>query len=197
MVDFILHVYKAGSRPFRSLSDLPEAQALSIMETLYRKGSIFWERFADPATYLSKRKDVEAHLRAEFQRKGGHPKESFPVYCMLGRPPWTTEVADAVTLATTEEIEIPLSIFEETDISFTYPDSMLSALIAQQQNPEYYEPELHGKVFTLAEIMRIVGKKGLPGDRWKTRMPDTFAHYIEVQVWNRNVLTEFLGSQNT
>lgn len=197
MVDFMLHVYKTGSHPFRSLSGLPEGQAHAIMRSLYRKDSVFWERFADPDGYLSKRKQVELYLRAEFQRKGGLPKESYPIYFMLGRPPWITEVADAATLATTEEIEVPLSIFDKTDVSFTYPDSMVSALIAEQRNPEYYEPEFHGKVFTQEEITGIIDCMGLPGDQWKTKMPRNFAHYIEVQVWNGELLSEFLRTRKT
>jgi len=192
MVDFILHVYKAGSVPFRSLSGLPEKQAHAIMRSLYRRDSIFWERFADPDAYLTRRKRIESRLRAEFQRKGGLPKQQFPIYFMLGRPPWTTEVADAITLATTEEIEVPLSLFGETDISFTYPDSMVSALIAEQPNLEFYDSELHGKVFTIKEIAEIITEKGLPGGQWKTTMPRRLANYVEAQVWNMDVLSEFL-----
>lgn len=196
MVDFILHVYKAGSPPFESLSELPEEQALTIMRSLYRKESILWERFEDPVAYLSKRKQVEFDLKSEFQRKGGLPKQDFPIYFMLGRPPWATEVVDTVTLSTTEEIEVPLSVFDKTDISFTYPDSMVSAMIAEQRNAEYYEPEYHGKLFTFDEIVRIVDIKGLPGDRWQTKMPRNLAHYIEVQVWNTDVLRKFLRTRN-
>ena len=35
-------------------------------------------------------------------------------------------MADAATLATTAEMQIPLPILRECDVSFTYPDSMIS-----------------------------------------------------------------------
>lgn len=87
---------------------------------------------------------------------------------------------------------MPLSILDPNEVSFTYPDSMVSALMAVQKNPVYYEPDYHGKVFTLDEISRIIAKKGLPGEGWQTQMPVHFAHYIEAQVWNRAVLVDYL-----
>lgn len=192
MIDFITHVYKHGSPPFQTLSELPEEQACAIMRLLYRNDSIFWKRFEDPASYLTARKQLERKLKTTFQAKGGQPKQEFPIYFMLGRPPWIDEVADAATIATTEEIEVPLSIFDKTEISFTYPDSMVSALIALERNPGYYDPEYHGNVFTLEEITEIVERKGNPGVEWKTNMPHDLAHYIEAQVWNSRTLAEFL-----
>jgi hypothetical protein len=35
MVDYLLHIYRKGSKPFQTLSDLPEEMALQIMEQLY------------------------------------------------------------------------------------------------------------------------------------------------------------------
>jgi hypothetical protein len=170
---------------------LPEEQALAIMKALYVEGSVFWERFKDPAGYLSFRKQVESRMREAFIRKGGEPKEYYPIYLMLGRPVWAETAADAATLRTTEEIAIPLSILRAEEVSFTYPDSMVSAIMALEKNPEYYEPEYHGNVFTLKEIIEIVREKGLPGERWQTRMPKHYAHYIEAQVWNQKFLRDY------
>lgn len=99
--------------------------------------------------------------------------------------------ADPVTLATTAEILTPLSLFDEREISFTYPDSMVSALMAARQDPECYLPEYHGQVFTLSEIRSIVETLGLPGEKWGTTLPGHLANYIEAQVWNREVLLRF------
>ena len=194
MPDFLLHIYKKGGRPFQSLSDLPEEQALSIMRELYNQESVFWERFQDPEWYWRARTQLEQYLRAEFIAKGGRPKDEHPVYLVLGRPKWLDIVADPVTLATTDELRVPLSILDPHEVSFTYPDSMVSALMAVEKNPEYYEPDYHGKVFTLDEMMRIIAEKGLPGEGWQTKMPVRLAHYIEAQVWNRAVLLDYFGS---
>ncbi len=195
MIGFLLHIYRKGSTPFQSLSALPEWQAQAIMKGLYVEGSIFWERFKDPAGYLSFRKRVEQRMRDAFLIKGGKPKEDYPIYLMLGRPSWTKMAADATTLGTTEEIAIPLSILCAEDVSFTYPDSMVSAIMAEEKNPEYYEPDYHGRVFTLREMTEIVREKGLPGEGWQTRMPKHYAHYIEAQVWNQKFLLDYLREQ--
>jgi len=188
MVDYLLHIYRKGSRPFQTLSDLPEAMALQIMEQLYIEGAVFWERFKEPRSYLSFRKQVEQTMRAAFKNKGGKPINEHPIYLIVGRPKWMDIVSDEKTLQTTEILRVPLSMIKRESVSFTYPDSMVSALIAAEQNPDYYEPEYHGKVFTFDEMMDIIEKKGLPGEGWETRMPKHYAHYIEAQVWDRSIL---------
>lgn len=196
MEDFLLHIHQKGSRPFQSLSALPPQQALEMMAELYVEGSVFWERFKDPGAYLSFRKQVERKLRDGFIEKGGRPKSDYPIYLVLGRPRWFSLVADTVTLETTEELCVPLSIVDSEQVSFTYPDSMVSALMEMERNPEYFEPDYHGKVFTLKEIEEIIGRKGLPGEGWQTRMPRHFAHYIEAQVWDPRTLREYHDRTN-
>jgi hypothetical protein len=95
---------------------------------------------------------------------------------------------DSITLSTTVEIQVPLSLFDERAVSFTYPDSMVSFLLNMERNPEYYLPEYHGQVFTLAEMRAIVETNGLPGYRWGTELPVDMANYIEAQVWDHEPL---------
>ena len=98
---------------------------------------------------------------------------------------------DAVTLATTTEIEVPLSLFKDCDVSFTYPDSMVSFLLAHEKDPNYYLPDYHGKVFTLSEIRAIVDANGLPGEKWGCNLPSSLPNYIEAQVWRHGPLVEY------
>ena len=86
------------------------------------------------------------------------------------------------------EIRIPLSVFTEYDVSFTYPDSMISLWFGREKPKGYYLPDYHGKVFTLSEILSIVGEKGLPEEDWETNLPSDLAPYIEAQVWNHKLL---------
>jgi hypothetical protein len=78
---------------------------------------------------------------------------------------------------------VPLSRFDEKAVSFTYPDSMVSFTLNMERNPEYYLPEYHGHVFTLAEMRAILKRNGQPGYRWGTELPDDMPNYIEAQVW--------------
>lgn len=191
MIDYLIHFYRSGTQPFQSLSALSDMDALQIMEGLYIEGAVIWERFKDPAQYLQARRQVEAWLRHEFVAKGGAPVESYPIYMVLGRSKWLDTAADAATLATTAEIQVPLALFGERDVSFTYPDSMVSWLLANQKEAEYYLPDYHGKLFTLSEIRAVVEANGQPGEKWGTNLPSFFANYIEAQVWNRKPLLEY------
>ena len=191
MIDHLLHLYKRGAEPFRTLSALREEDAVSIMRSLYMAGSIFWERFEDPVAYLRLRKQIEHSIRENFIAKGGVPREAHPIYMTFGRTRWMQNDLDAVTLATTTEIEVPLAWFDECDVSFTYPDSMVSFLLAQEKAAEYYLPDLHGKVFTLSEIRSIVEADGLPGGKWGTNLPSSLPNYIEAQVWKHEPLLEY------
>ncbi len=162
------------------------------MQDLYIEGSVFWERFEDPNLYLQLRRQIEQWLYQEFIAKGGAPQQPYPIYMMLGRSKWLLTAIDAATQATTTEIQVPLSLFQEDEVSFTYPDSMISFLVANQKESEYYLPNYHGKLFTLSEIISIVQANGLPGEKWGTNLPSHLANYIEAQIWNQKPLLEYM-----
>lgn len=191
MIDYLTHIYMRGSKPFRSLSALCDEEALQIMQGLYVEGSAYWDRFKDPQDYLRARRQTERWLYQSFIAKGGRPLQIYPIYFMVGNPPWLDRVADPATIASTDKIQVPVSIFDEGDISFTYPDSMITLLLENLKNPEIYQPDYHGRLFTLAEMRDIVALKGLPDEGWETKVPDDMAHYIEAQVWNRQPLERF------
>jgi hypothetical protein len=192
MIEYLIHAYRQGADPFRSLSALSDAEAMEHMKALYVEGSIFWERFQDPAGYLRARRQVEGWLWSAFLAKGGQPKAPHPIYMVLGRSKWLQTMLDATTLATTVEIEVPLALFGEGDVSFTYPDSMVSFMLAQEKNPAYHLPEYHGQVFTLSEIRAIVEARGLPGETWGTELPGYLGNYIEAQVWAHEPLLAYV-----
>ncbi len=112
MIDYLFHLYKSGTEPFRTLSILSEEDAIKIMRDLYMEGAIFWERFEEPAQYLRMRKQIEGYLRQTFIAKGGKPREAYPIYMTLGRSKWMQTDIDAATLATTTQIQVPLSLFQ-------------------------------------------------------------------------------------
>src|SRR5690554_3870772 len=83
MIKYLTHYYNAKTIPFRSLSALPEAEAIQIMEELYVDDAI-WGRFKDPAWYIRARRETELWLRQEFILKGGRPEEEYPIYMIIG-----------------------------------------------------------------------------------------------------------------
>ena len=97
MIDYLVHFYKRDGEPFQSLSALPDAEAIRIMQSLYVEGSVFWERFKDPAWYLQARRQIEQWMVAQFIAKGGAPRMQHPIYLVLGWTKWLRKGPDATT----------------------------------------------------------------------------------------------------
>jgi hypothetical protein len=161
------------------------------MKDLYAKfqGTPFSTRFADPVQYLRDRKQTEQWIREEFSARGGRPRAAYPITMALGSSRWLE--ASAPDPGKHGAIRIPLAVFDEGDVSFTYPDGMVSFWFGREKPKEYYLPEYHGKVFTMTEILAIVEEKGLPEDGWEVNLPDDLSPYIEAQVWNHEPLQAF------
>ena len=190
MIDYLTYYYRGGTEPFRSLSALSDDQAIHIMEGLYDETG-FGARFKDPAGYLRLRRQTERWVREGFIAKGGRPEESYPIPMVLGNSDWIVRQVSEADAASGGQIRIPLSAFEECDVSFTYPDSMISLWFGTEKPSEYYLPELHGRVFTRTEILSIVEARGLPEQEWETNLPSHLAPYIEAQVWNQQPLMAY------
>jgi hypothetical protein len=192
MVDFLTYYYVKGAPPFRSLSALPDSEAIELMEALYVKyaGSIVFERFKDPAQYLHDRKQTEQWVREAFIAKGKHPQDTYPISMVLGSSPWLEQHAPDGSDAN-DKILIPLAVLQEDDVSFTFPDSMVSHWLSRDKPPEYYLPDYHGHVFTLSEILAIVETRGMPEEKWRVNLPSHVGSYIEAQVWNHKLLLKY------
>ncbi len=189
MVDYLTHYYLSDQQPFQSLSALPDEEALKIMAKL-SDDTAFGERFKNPGQYLHNRRETERWVREGFAEKGGVPQETYPVAMALGSSKWL--VHNAPDPDRHAEIRIPLSIFTEFDVSFTYPDSMISRWFGLEKPAAYYQPDLHGVIFTLHEILSIVERMGMPEEDWDAKLPGHLAPYIEAQVWRHQPLMEYL-----
>lgn len=188
MVDYLTHYYQRDTGPFQSLSALSDEEAIPIMEALC-DDTPYGARFKDPHQYLQNRKDSEQWVRKGFIAQGGRPQALYPIPMVLGSSQWM--VANAPMREGNAEIQIPLSIFTEEDISFTYPDSMISHWFGREKPPGLYQPDLHGRVFTLSEIISLVAARGLPEEGWEAFLPENLAPYIEAQIWRHDLLEEY------
>jgi hypothetical protein len=192
-MDYLTHYYHTDQEPFRSLSALPDEAALQIMQSLV-DDSPYGERFKHPRQYLADRRAAEKWVREGFILKGGKPQAQYPIAMVLGSSQWLCKFAPQPEKH--GEIRLPLSLFSKYEVSFTYPDSMISHWLGRDQPPEFYLPDLHGIIFTLDEILAIVAERGMPEGRWQTHLPEHLAPYIEAQVWNHTKLREFRMSQS-
>ena len=90
------------------------------------------------------------------------------------------------------EIRIPLSDFTQEEVSFTYSDCMVSLWLSEERRAEpYFSPELHGKVFTVPEILEVVEAHGIPDGEWETDPQKTYDFFVEAQVWSRRPLEKY------
>ncbi|WP_374016071.1 hypothetical protein ABU162_17155 [Paenibacillus thiaminolyticus] len=127
MFGYITHYYNAI--PFRNLSALSRIEAMQVMKELC-DDTPFFERFKEPIQYWDNRLEAEMWLRNGFKEKGGVPKYNYPFYAVLGTGDWIESYALSAGLEV-EFLRIPLSLFNEEDISFTLPDSMVSFWIGR------------------------------------------------------------------
>jgi hypothetical protein len=188
---FVKHYYPAGTIPFRSLCDLSDDQAIEIMRQLYDE-SLFGKRFVDPLEYLRNRRATEKWVRDEFSAKRRNPFATHPIYMVVGRSRWLERHAPSGVEG--EMVQIPLEYFNDDDISFTYPDSMLSSWFGNTKPSEFYLERFHGKVFDKSEIINIIEEMGLPEDSWNVNLPEELAPYIEAQVWNHEKAKSYFDS---
>lgn len=189
MIDYLTYYYNIDNPPFQTLTSLPEAEAIEIMQAL-RDDTAFGERFKDPQQYWNSRIASEQWVREGFIARGRKPEAAYPICMALGSSRWLE--THGPDLAKHAEIRVPLSVFREDDVSFTFPDSMVSRWFALEKPQGLYLPDYHGEVFTRTEILAVVEEKGLPEETWQLDLPEEIGAYIEAQVWNHKALKEFI-----
>ena len=186
MLDCLTHYYYSNVIPFKTLSALPESEAIRLMNELYADTPL-GGRFKDPVLHLRDRKNTEKWLRDEFKLKGGCPTEEYPIYFVLG---FYQEFEDFIAREKMKCIKLPLSKFPEKEISFTFFDSMYSYKLGLDKPPQYYQAQYHGKVFTLQEIFSIIEEKEKSQENWWGNIPKDYFPFIEAQVWNYELIQD-------
>ncbi|MFD0696360.1 hypothetical protein ACFQZT_20045 [Paenibacillus sp. GCM10027628] len=186
------HYFLRGKLPFQSLSALSEPEALKIMANLCDDSPML-SRFKSPVKYMEDRRETEKWLRDTFIEKGGQPEAAYPFYAVLGTSYWI-EKHSADYGTEIDRISIPISIFDEHDITFTYPDSMVSYTTWKYKSTPHYQAEYHGHVFKHSEVKtRLINNiKELFGERWT--FSEEVLPYIEAQKWNHKKVLTFVGN---
>jgi hypothetical protein len=175
----ITHLYDPQRGPFRNICNLAEEEAERILAEIRNSG-----RPNLKSNYLPRRRKTEAWLMSERYRKQGWPYLDHPVYFFLGdRSDWRHASRPA-------SVVLPLKLFPEDALTFTFPDSMASLPLATEDRYLADRRDYHGKVFTLAEIDAVIAEVGMPSGR------DRYDTFVEVQVWDDRALCDlaFLGA---
>ncbi len=175
----LTHYHHKNDAPFQNLSSLADKDALSVISSLSDRAGSVYRRFRNPEQYLKQRRETEHWVRQEFIKKGGQPVSVYPHYFAIEQAKWIEAGYNGESLA----VQFPVSAFQPEQVSFTYPDSMISYWLKGQTDEAFYRPEYHGQVFVLSEISKIIDAFGIPDEEWRTEEIRKYDLFIEAQVW--------------
>ena len=188
---YLYHYYEKSREPFLSISESDETDFKRIMNQIGQL-PIEINRFKNAEQrefYYVFRNYTEKKIRSMFIEKGGKPSLEFPRYMTLGSAKWVYEMYyEKLGI-----IEIPLEEFDDTAISFTYSDSMLSMFIAEDRSEPFkkFKKPYHGKVFTKPELGNVIEKYGLPDETDRNNI--NYGNYIiEAQIWDLEVIEKYI-----
>jgi hypothetical protein len=154
--------------------DFSEDDLLAFMKTYLPEEKLFHK---DPSRYITKRRETELWLYTAFLQKGGRPLCSKPIYMTLGKSCYIERLG-----IYTECVKFPISSFTPDSLSFTYTDSYVSRWLAETTH-ECFDPSLHGKVFTLSEVLILLSDTTFNIDENINR--ERYNFFIEAQIWDR------------
>jgi hypothetical protein len=186
---FIYRYFKLGTNPFKNISDLCDDEIIRFMKENFPNHEWF---HADPEERIKRRRRIEKWLFDEFVLSGGDPKTTNPCYFTLGK---STFLRDAGSFDA--EIEIPLRLFSSKNISFTYPDSFFSEWLSRNKDHNLFNNELNGKIFTIDEVLNLLTQNKIPQNaQMDTAYGYKFEFYIEAQVWDYDILNNYMTGRD-
>lgn len=175
---YLYHYFEEEKGPFKNLSSLERNDAEAVLHQLQTEGATFASKRS--TDYLVIRHELENKARDLFIRKGGKPTKKYPHYMTLGPCDWLKD-----WYKRGKQISIALDEFNEESISFTYGD--LFPTMRYKDGREYRE-----QVYTKAEILRLIETYGLP-QAWNPEGNNGPERYIEVQIWDDEVINKYLN----
>lgn len=175
---FLTRYYPKGENPFVSLNDYPYEKANEIKKEHCRRNNI--GDFYAEDDYLLQRREIENWIYRRLIEKGGNPKNNVPIYMTLGESPSGEYDIRADIQINSDEIRIPIDEIDLSAVTFTFPDSMYKFVLNNDDVIVGGERTNTPDVYLYNELESVINKY------------ITDEHYIEAQVWNREMLYKFL-----
>jgi len=175
---FLIRYYIKGEDPFISLNDFPFEKANEIKKEHCKRNNI--GGFYAEDDYLRQRCEIENWIYQKLIAKGGNPTNTVPVYMTLGESPKGEYDIRADIQMNAAEIRIPTDKIDLSAVTFTFPDSMYRFVLNDDGVIIGGERTNTPDVYLYHELKPVINKYL------------TDEHYIEAQVWNRNMLYKFL-----
>lgn len=177
----LYHYYDKRSGPFKSLTALPNEEALSILEKIKEERPDSFASQRD-LNYIVNRSNCEAIVREKAKEKGIIMDIDSPHYMVIEECPWLNSWYEDPAV-----ISIHIKEFDTSKISFTYGDSMPTFSPRVNDGKEYRKT-----VYTYEEILTVIEKYGLP-QKWNSDGAGGPERYIEAQVWTNNPIGKYLA----
>jgi len=176
---YLTRYYKRNENPFISLNDFPLEQANRIKRLHCQQDGI--GGFYAEDDYLVHRLEIEKWIYNQLLLKGGAPKESVPIYMILGDSPTGQFDIRADLQKNASELRIPIEVLDLSAVTFTFPDSMYKIILDDNGNIIDGGRTNTPIVYLYNEIENII----------KIYAHYLDEHYIEAQVWDREMLYRF------
>ncbi|GAK40929.1 hypothetical protein TCA2_3420 [Paenibacillus sp. TCA20] len=172
------HYFDKDIGPFTNLSKLTIEEAEEVLKQIQRDGKTFASQRS--SEYMNIRRELESTARDQFIAKGGKPRNHYPHYMTLESCEWisTWYKNSGVIVISSEE-------FLEESVSFTYGN--LFPTMRFEDGKPYRK-----QVYTNNEIKEIIRQYGFPQE-WNMKGDHGPERYIEVQVWDEEVIKRFLN----
>ncbi|NMH88490.1 hypothetical protein [Flavivirga algicola] len=181
--EFLYHYYEIEQGPFLNITQNKLEEAKKIQNNI----SVGFNS-KRPSNYVELRFALEKRLREGFIAKGGKPKSSSPSYFTLGKCEWMQSC-----YANPGVVKIPLTNIKPEQISFTYPDSMVSFQFYDEPKLAKYRKACNGQIYLLDEIQKLLNQYGIPSkDKWSSQENLKYDRYIEAQVWDDHIINNYL-----
>ena len=174
---FLTRYYVEGENPFISLNDHPFEKANELKKEHCKRNNIGY--FYAEDDYLLHRREIEHWIYNKLIEKGGNPKNNVPIYMTLGESPNGEYDIRADIQRNAAEIRIPIDELDLSAVTFTFPDSMYKFILNENGDIVGGERTNTPDVYLYNELESVI-------KRYRTDK-----HYIEAQVWNREMLAKF------
>ena len=174
--NFLTRYFVEGENPFLSLNDYPFEQANKIKKEHCKRNNI--GGFYAEDDYLIQRREIEHWIYNKLIEKGGNPTNNIPIYMTLGESPEGEFDIRVDIQMNAAEIRIPIDEIDLSAVTFTFPDSMYKFVLDDSGNIIGGERTNAPDVYLYHELDEVIKKF------------QTDEHYIEAQVWNREMLSK-------
>lgn len=181
--NFLTRCYQKNEDPFISLNDLPLKQANKAKINHCKLNEI--GDFYAQDDYLIHRLEIEKWIYEQLIKKGGKPTYKTPVYMTLGDGKVGYFDIREDIQKNAIELQIPLDKLDLSAISFTFPDSMYKLIIDDSGKLIRGERTNTPQVYLYHELQNMM-------EIYKFCLCE---HYVEAQVWNREMLYQYLNNE--